>query len=50
MTGPVGRWLRRPVFWKAGLSLGDVLFLIVFCGAGVLVIFLVVIGTSWRSS
>jgi hypothetical protein len=49
MTGPVARWLRRPMFWKSGLSVADLLFLIVFCSAGVLVILLVVIGTSWRS-
>jgi hypothetical protein len=49
MTGRAARFLRRPVSWTTGLTVGDVLFLIVYCGAGVLVILLVVIATSWRS-
>ena len=47
--GPVARWLRRQVFWTAGLSVADVLFLVVFFAAGLGAIALLVIAAASRT-
>jgi hypothetical protein len=46
MSGPVTRWLRRPVSWKTGLTLADVLFFIAFVGAGAVVVLLLILA-AW---
>lgn len=43
MTGRVTRLLQRPVLWKAGFTLGEVLLIaaVVVAGSGALVVLLI---------
>ena len=47
--GPVARWLRRPMFWTTGMTVGGVLFLTAVIGVGVLCIAVLVIAYASRS-
>jgi hypothetical protein len=49
MTGPLARWLRRPVFWTTGVTLGGVLFLAVFAGAATFAILVFVTAAVSRA-